>query len=368
MKILLLADPLPSHTIKWANSLSKSGIEILLFGLNKPDQSIYDSSVYIETFNISREIQIKGDGNLSKIIYLTAVHKLKDTIRKFNPDILHAHYASSYGLIGALTKFHPYYLSVWGNDIFDFPKKSLIHKKILRYVLKKSDIIFSTSEVMKIETNKYVKKPINVIPFGVDIDIFQRKKIYNQFTKNDIVIGTVKTLEPNYGIHYLIEAFHLLKKKYDKLSIKLLIVGSGSLDVELKYLAGEYLGKDIIFTGKIAHSKISEFHNMLDIAVYPSVSESFGVSIVESMACEVPVVTSNVGGIPEIVENGKSGFIVTPKRSDLIANVLEKLIHNPDLTRMMGIAARERVVQNFNWNNNVKDMIGFYNNHFERKT
>jgi len=131
MKILLLADPSNPHTIKWVNSLSESGIDIFLFGLSKYDESAYPESVKIESFNTPSAIKSKLSGNFFKIIYLTVVIKLKRICKDYKPDIIHAHYASSYGLIGALTDFHPYILSVWGVDINLYPKVSFIHNYLV---------------------------------------------------------------------------------------------------------------------------------------------------------------------------------------------------------------------------------------------
>ena len=102
MKILLLSDPSSPHTIKWANSLHREGIEVVLFGLSKYDPAQYDDEIRIESLQTPDSIKAKLDGNFLKLMYLAAFPRLKKIIRNFKPDILHAHYAASYGLIGAI--------------------------------------------------------------------------------------------------------------------------------------------------------------------------------------------------------------------------------------------------------------------------
>ncbi|WP_337864984.1 glycosyltransferase [Ignavibacterium sp.] len=358
IKILLLSDPSSSHTVKWANSLSKNGIEVYLFGLSTDNPIGYDPKVNLISEPIPSEIKSQSDGSLQKSIYLKVLPKIKSLIKKINPEILHSHYASSYGLLGTLTGKKPFVVSVWGNDVFDFPKKSFIHKKILQYVLKKADRIYSTSKVMGEETNKYTQKEIRIIPFGVDTHVFKPFEVKKIFEENTLVIGCVKSLSFKYGIEYLIDAFQIIKKKLPERKIKLLLVGDGLLKNDLMNRAKKNnIDNDVVFFGAVPHSKVPEMYNMIDIAVFPSVWESFGVSNLEAASCGIPQVASNVGGFPEIIEDAKTGILVEPANPTSIAEQVIKLINDEDIRIKMGKAAREKVITEFDWNKNVVQMI-----------
>jgi glycosyltransferase involved in cell wall biosynthesis len=143
--------------------------------------------------------------------------------------------------------------------------------------------------------------------------------------------------------------------------LKLLIVGGGSLENKLKELVKNLIDKGkIVFTGHIPHNKVSDYHNMLDIAVFPSISESFGVSVIEASACSKPVIISNVGGMPEVVDNNITGIIVKPSDENDLAAAIEKLILDSNLRINMGEKGRERVIKHFYWQNNVDTMISHY--------
>jgi len=213
MKILILSDPSSPHTIKWVNSLHRNGIDVFLFGLSKYDQTQYDDGIKIESLQTPDSIKAKLDGSFLKAIYLTAFPKLKKIIKKFKPDLLHAHYAASYGFIGALAGFHPFILSVWGIDILTFPLNSAFHRKMIEYSLKKADKVLATSYYLAKETNKYISKKILITPFGIDTEKFKPKRTNSIFKEDDIVIGTVKSMERKYGIEYLIKSFSILKGK-----------------------------------------------------------------------------------------------------------------------------------------------------------
>jgi len=361
MKLLLLSDPNAVHTIKWAKSLAQNGIEILIFGLGNLDVKDYEGVSNIQIITLNQNIT-RNEGSLFKLKYLKALPLLKKIIKDFKPDIIHAHYASSYGLIGALSGYHPFILSVWGSDVFSFPLKSPFHKMLLKYNLKRADKILSTSYVMAKETKKYTTKDIEVTPFGIDLEQFKPMEVENLFDKNDIVIGTVKTLEEKYGIEYLIRAFKIVCDKYPELALKLLIVGGGSLENKLKKLAKELKIDDkTVFTGKVPFKDVPKYQNMLSLSVFVSDSESFGVAVIEASACEKPVIVSNVGGLPEVVEDGITGIIVPSRNPQKTAEAIEKLILNESLRKQMGKNGRERVKKLYNWDDNVKQMIKIYN-------
>lgn len=364
MKILILSDSNSIHTIKWVKALINSGIKIKLFSFFSPEADYFNHNQenMISCLNLDQALRLNNN-IFSKLVYLKAIKKVKKLITEFKPDILHAHYASSYGLVGALTYFHPFVLSVWGEDVYNFPRKSILHKAIIKNNLSKADRILSTSNVMKIETQKYTSNEVFVTPFGIDTKRFSPQKVNSLFEPNTLVIGTVKTLEIKYGIEYLIRAFYLLKKKYPEETLKLLIVGKGSQEDYLKQLVRDLnIESDTIFTGFVNHNYVPEYQNMLDISVSVSIddSESFGVAIIEASACGKPVIVSNVGGLPEVVENGKTGFVVESKNPEMIVDAISKLIENRGLRIEMGKNGRDRVMELYDWNDSLNKMISIY--------
>lgn len=361
MKLLLLSDPNSSHTIKWAKSLAKNGIDIVIFGLGDLTVNDYDEITNIKIVTLNVRVD-KQEGTFTKIKYLNALTKIRRIIKYFKPNIVHTHYASSYGLLGALSGFHPFILSVWGSDVFSFPNKSFIHKAILKYNLKKADKILSTSRIMAKETKQYTEKNIEVTPFGIDLNQFKPMVTKEElFEKDDIVIGTVKTLEEKYGIEYLIRAFKIVYDKHYGMPLKLLIVGSGSLENSLKQLVKE-LGIEPVthFAGKVSFVDVPKYHNMLSVSVFVSNSESFGVAIIEASACGKPVVVSDAGGLPEVVEDRVSGIVVQKRDSQATAEAIEKLVLNKELQVVMGKNGRERVEKLYKWNDNVRQMLEIY--------
>lgn len=363
MKVLFLSDSDSPHTIRWAKSIRENNIEVGIFSIHKPNHKLYSdhSDILLSTINAPRELQSKGESNLSKLIYVRSIKKVRQLIKDFKPDILHSHYASSYGLVGAMSGFHPYIISVWGSDIFSFPHHSMIHNFFLKFNLSKADKILSTSLALKEEAAKYTKKEIFVTPFGVNTNKFYPQKVKKLFSDSSIVVGTIKTLEKRYGVEYLIKSFSKVRKKYLDKSLKLLIVGQGTMKKSLEKLVIKLgIEEDTLFTGYVRNDEIAQYHNMIDIFVVASLEESFGVAALEASSCGNPVVASNVGGLPEVIDQNKTGFLVEKGNPDSIAEAIGKLVDSPDLRRDMGKKGRQKVIDEYDWNNSVSNLISIY--------
>lgn len=348
--------------MKWARSLAAKNIQVMIFGLGSLAHDAYRGIPNIRVRTMGQSVS-RDEGAFSKLKYLGVVRELKRLIADFKPDVVHAHYATSYGLLGALSGFRPFVLSVWGGDVFSFPSRSPIHRALLKYNLRKADRILSTSHVMARETRKYTPKPIEVTPFGIDLSVFRSAPANGPFAEGDIVVGTVKTLESKYGIEYLVRAFHQVRQRHPELPLKLLIVGGGSLDQHLRSLVRELQIDDCThFTGAVRYDDVPKYQNMLSISVSVSIadSESFGVAIIEAGACETPVVVSNVGGLPEVVEDGVTGFVVPPRDIDATALAIERLALDAALRTSMGRHGRKRVQKLYDWNDNVAQMLAIY--------
>ena len=363
IKILFLSDVNSAHTQKWALALAGKGFKIGLFSLNKNKSDWSKGNTNIQYLSEGIGFDVPGKNEASKIEYVKALPSLKKAIKAFQPDILHAHYATSYGLLGSLSKFHPFVISVWGSDVYEFPMKSVLHKTLLKRNLSKADYIMSTSHSMADEVKKYTKKEILITPFGVDINVFKPQVVKSLFDKGNIVVGTIKALEPKYGINYLIEAFNKVSKKHAELPLRLLIVGKGQQETELKELVKKLgMGDNVKFTGWVKPEDIPIYHNMLDVYAALSVhdSESFGVAVIEASACAKPVVVSDVSGFKEVVENGVTGMIVPRKDSSFAAEAIEKIILNKEVASSYGTAGRRRVEKLYNWDSNLEDIIKIY--------
>lgn len=362
ISVLLLADSSCSHSKKIVEGFSKrEDIKtVYVFSLNK--NSIISESPKIHSINHEKhdsKIRI-----ISKVLYyLKAIFKLKKLLRSCHFDVVNAHFATSYGLLASIVIPNKFILSVWGSDIFVYPKQSFLLRTLIKYNLSKAKLVLSTSHIMKEECKKYTKTEILVTPFGVDTQFFKPMKPEKVFFSEDtVVIGCVKRLEMVAGVDILIKAFHqLLLNEYKEKKCILLIVGMGSQYDHLKKLT-QSLGieNNVHFTQYIKPENINNYHNTMDIEVYPSRHESFGVSILEAMACERPVIVSNVEGLPEIVEHEKTGYIVDKLEVNAFYYSMKKILSDSQKQKKLGIAARKHVLKNYELMHTLDRIISIY--------
>ena len=346
MRICFLAPANSAHIKKWCKWFNEHDNETFVVSF------VRDNIVGTYVYYIDSGVDAGGSDS-NKIRYLFKARTVKKTIAQINPDIVNVHYATSYGTVAALAGIKNYVLSVWGSDIYDFPNKSVFHKIMLKYSLKKASYLFSTSQAMADEAHKYTNKPFKITPFGVDVQMFtpaKRDRSYHVIEDGRFIVGTVKSLVPKYGIEYLIEAVSLVKRKHPEIPIELRIAGKGEYEEEYKKLA-KIKGIDEITTwlGFVSQDDAAKEWANMDIAVIPSTleSESFGVSAVEAQACGTPVIISDIPGLMEATSPGKSSVVVPRKNAEAIAEAIVELFENNEKRIKTGQVGRKYVFERY---------------------
>jgi glycosyltransferase involved in cell wall biosynthesis len=358
MKILMLAKIDSPHTKKWALALKKEGIKVALFSIHRPNNS--DDWYKQLDFFYFPDREIASAGLLAKFFYISLFYNLKKIIKQFNPDILHSHFATHYSFLGNVSGFKNHMVTVWGSDVFVFPKKRKLNELIFKFNLKKATTIISTSEAMAKEVALYSNKEVHLIPFGIDVDLFYPRLNANQ--KNEIIIGNTKSLEPIYGIDTLIKVFEKVKNKIPAMNLKLVIVGKGSKLKEYQTLVSDLkLTENVLFKGNILPEEVPSMLNTFDFFVCLSRNESFGVSVVEAMACKVPVVVTKTPGFLEVVDSENNGVFVEIDNVNDTADKIVQLILDENLVEKNVNNAFHRVRSLYNLNDNIKKQIELYN-------
>ena len=348
MKICFIAPANNYHTQKWCNWFKNRGHQIDVISFTEGE--IEGCTVHY----INSGAGVHGS-DTQKLKYLLQAKKVHKIVNEIHPDVINAHYATSYGTVAALAKIPPYHLSVWGSDVYDFPKRSIFHRWMLQFSLNKATYLFSTSKAMAKEAGKYTSKKFEITPFGVDCELFSpdktRTKVDNIVnTKNgqDYVIGTVKSLSDKYGIATLLCATALLKKNHPEVPVQLRIAGKGPQENEYKALAKE-LGIDNIthWLGFISQEQAAVEWASMDCGIIPSESESFGVSAVESQACCTPVIISDIPGLMEATMPGVTSIVVPRKNPAKLAEAMYEMYDGVAKREQMGKQGREFVCKTY---------------------
>jgi glycosyltransferase involved in cell wall biosynthesis len=296
-----------------------------------------------------RTVKIPGlsrDISLSKEI--KAVIGIAKIIRSEKPHILHVHSSKA----GALGTFLGRVLRVptiiftahgWAfNEERPYWQKFLL--KFIHWVtVLMSHTTIAVSNAIKTQMNwPAISKKIIVINPGRTIEdlkpkdearsILQTKITHNTYslcdTNKDVWIGTIAELHPVKQLHRAVEAIALLKT--DLPTIRYVLIGSGQCSQALQsQVARLQLQENVFFTGAIHEA--SRFMKAFDIFVLPSISEAYGYVLLEAGIAEVPVVASNVGGVPDIITHEKTGLLIPSQDTDALVDAIRNLIINKDL-------------------------------------
>lgn len=251
--------------------------------------------------------------------YETALaSKLVDVVKYDKLDILHVHYAIPHASVAYMAKkillnegiYIPVVTTLHGTDI-TLVGKDPAYAPTVTFAMNKSDGLTAVSESLKQDTLNFfdVKKEIKVIPNFIDFNRF-KKTDKDHFKKaiapnGEKIITHISNFRKVKRVDDAIRIFDIVSKKVDS---KLLLIGDGPERQNLEQLCRELnLCDDIRFLGK--QDAIEELLAISDLFLMPSSSESFGLSALEAMACEVPVISSNAGGLAEVNIHGKTGYL-----------------------------------------------------------
>lgn len=292
--------------------------------------------------------------------YLLGVPAVRRLLFALRPAILHAHYLTSYGLLGALSGYRPFIASAWGSDVTAGAARSPLLRAAVRLALRRADAICATSKALAALTAPYAPAgaTIHVTPFGVDCRRFRPPA--GGPPAGPRCIGSVRALEDIYGLDVLLRAAALLRPQMPDLRVRL--VGDGSARTRLAALADELgLAGNVDWRARVPSAMLPDELARMHVFAAPSrVPEAFGVALLEAEACGVPVIASAVGGLPEVVADGVSGRLVPPEDPPALAAALAAVLADEEQRRAMGAAARRFVLRTYEWSENAARMVRLY--------
>ena len=284
-------------------------------------------------------------------------------------DVVCIHWPFPNGLFGILAKIvgkSKLVLTFYGAE-FALVRRVPFGISILRFIVQQADSIIANSKFTQRELEKIIHCKVNVIPFGSTIPIERVKKtvindLQNQNAEKKILF--VGRLIERKGVRYLIDA--LVEVARD-IPARLDIIGNGPLRNQLNRQIKQNGLEDIaVIHGNIGGSELEKYYQNCDVFVLPAVvdkwgdTEGQGVVLLEALTFKKPVVASSVGGIVDIVQNGKTGILVPEKNPLLLARAIKRVLTDKNFARHLGESGYNHAVNNFSWDKIIADTIKAY--------
>lgn len=389
--------PAISHTFisKEVDELEKNGYEISTVSVNYPKNyekmSNSDKERVETTYYLKRENKIKilgiifkyffknpllyiivwfytlkislfgGVKNFKKAIgYFIEAILLDNEMKKKDVRHVHVHFANSaatVALIASKFKKIDFSISVHGPDIFYNINENLIREKVHESKFIRVISYFCQSQLMR-ESNPMNWDKFNIARCGVNLEQFKAIKTK---TKNEILnITCVGRLTPSKGQMILVKTAKLLKDK--KMKFKLTLVGGGE-DFEIIQEALKKMGLSdcVNLTGPVSHDRVKEILSTSDVFVLPSFAEGVPVALMEAMAMEIPVISTKITGIHELIEDKVDGFLVEASNEIQLGDLLSDIIAGKIDLNKIKENARKKVVEKYDINKNINQMIEMFN-------
>jgi len=394
MKVLVIGSVYPRFDkdaeVPWLRTsiahLKKAGVEIqVLAPAYKGLKSHEIDGVKVNRFRYapaSWEILTHEEGAPSKMaskpwLQLLAIpyiingfFKCLKICRKWRPDVIHAHwpFPHAYIALGAAKLFHiPLVLNFHGAELLLIRKKKWV-KPLLKFAIGQAQAVFANSSFTAGKIKAIRNVDVEWSPYGTTLP---DNHADSNATEAHPVNGKFKVLFvgrhiERKGICYLIEAAKYLSA--DKFEIR--IVGEGDLTEELKaqaaQLESDKEAASIVFTGKLVAPELAREYREANVFVLPAIvdhkgdTEGLGVVLIEAMELGLPIVASNVGGIPDVVVNGESGILVPEKDPVALADAIKRIESEPQFTASLLEGARNRIAECFTWDKIIERQIEAY--------
>jgi N-acetyl-alpha-D-glucosaminyl L-malate synthase BshA len=300
---------------------------------------------------------------------LALATKMLEVFESESLDLLHVHYAIPHSVSALLARSMaaprrlPFITTLHGTDI-TLVGSNRSYLPITKFSIEQSDGVTCISNYLLKETIKDfdIKRPIEVIPNFVNCDLYNRtadKGLAAQWAPGgEPILMHLSNFRPVKRVPDVVEIFAIVR---GAMPAKLILVGDGPDRGAAEFLVRKYgLQKDVLFLGK--QDNVYEKLAAADLFLLPSQLESFGLAALEAMACEVPVIATNVGGVPEVVEHGVDGFLVEPGDVGEAARYAIEILSRTDRGREMGKIARLHAKKNYCAN----DVIPAYESYYKR--
>jgi len=345
------------------------GVEVVRFPLSVPPDLTYGHVAQSRVGLLGKLTRLATMGKYLRHQYRATLAEA----RRIQADVIHAHWAIPTGPAAVRAGRRlgiPSVITMHGGDVYvnpsqgyDFPTRWYV-RPVLRWTLEHADALTAITEDCRQHALRAgaPDERMRIVLNGADLRRFSpaaNGSAPDSVSYGPRMIFACRQLFPRKGIRFLIEAAAQLRPAFPDL--ELVVAGDGFERPELERLARERgIAERTTFLGWVANADLPKYYRAAAVSVIPSLEEGFGIPAAEAMGCEVPVVASDAGGLPEVVEDGVTGRVVPRGDAAALAGAIGDLLRDPALRHRMGQAGRERALRLFDWDRSAEEFEAVY--------
>ncbi|MAD91407.1 MAG: glycosyl transferase [Gammaproteobacteria bacterium] len=278
---------------------------------------------------------------------LLFAYRLSNFLKKQLPNIVHCHSRRGADLLGGFAAANSNIPAVLSRRVDNSERKFFARRRYKKF---KKIIVISEAISSVLKKSSIEDEHIEIIRDAVDISVFSKKPDY-EFFKNEFrfsgdgfIAAAAGQLIPRKGHKYLLQAIVKVKEKFP--NFKLIIFGEGSLSRKLQeQVILLKLNDTVKFAG--FYNNLDDFIGCFDLFIHPSTTEGLGVAVLKAAAAGVPVIASRVGGLPEAIDDNKTGLLIKPRSASEIQNAIVTLIENDELRSKYSEAGKLKMKKEF---------------------
>lgn len=340
------------HTTRWARALVAAGVDLQVVCIDGQDDYGLDG-IPVHPIAMPRD----------RIPMLTPMVQWQQVFAAIDPDVIYMQwlFATPSSLL-SLEPLYPFVLTVMGSDVRQSSvTPELWHQRALRTaLLLRADAITAAAQPLANVIAAYhpdLERKTAIVPFGVDTSQF--KPVARTRPQDaPLRLGHFKGDDPIYGRLELLRAVEPLIR--GGMALELLFCGRDGLDdgAVRQYLqAHPHVAQVVTDRSRQPVDAMPSLYGEIDIYILNSTQESFGVAAAEALACEVPVIASDVGGVGTLVRSGDTGVLVPPSNPEALRAAIVELATYPALRRSLGLRGRAWIAEQFEWRHNVQQLV-----------
>jgi glycosyltransferase involved in cell wall biosynthesis len=329
LRLCFISNPNTAHTRRWVSWFAEHGHQVCLIADNKlqepwPGLQVYDLAARV---------------SIPVLKYLIWEVWTRQIIRRWQPDILHAHRVSSAGWLGAFAGFDPFVVTPWGSDLYQHPNRSWMARRLAFYVLRRANMVTADSEDLRQQAIRFGADPgqAHIVQWGVDLELFNLEGDTTRLREwlgigDAPVVLSPRGVTPLYNLDVIVAAIPRVRAVIPDTIFVLRDYNTepackASLEALIARLGVQ---EGVRWLGRLDRwEETADTYRLADVVASVPSSDGTPVSVLESMACGVPPVVSDLPSLREWITDGENGLLVPVGDVEALAEAIVYLLQNP---------------------------------------